>query len=90
MFVGLGADVVVDYNSEDLYEVMEATSGAGCDLIYDPVGVLCAVTRLVAWEGRLLVVGFASGDIPSAPANRSGKELFSRGCSHGRIQGPHG
>ena len=68
----LGADVVVDYNSEDLYEkVMAATSGRGCDLIYDPVGgdYFDVARRLVAWEGRLLVVGFASGDIPSAPAN---------------------
>ena len=68
----LGADVVVDYNSEDLYEkVMDATSGRGCDLIYDPVGgdYFDVARRLVAWEGRLLVVGFASGDIPSAPAN---------------------
>jgi len=68
----LGADVVVDYNSEDLYEkVMDATAGRGCDLIYDPVGgdFFDIARRLVAWEGRLLVVGFASGDIPSAPAN---------------------
>jgi len=68
----LGADVVVDYNSEDLYEkVMDATSGRGCDLIYDPVGgdYFDVARRLVAWEGRLLVIGFASGDIPSAPAN---------------------
>ena len=68
----LGADVVVDYNSEDLYEkVMDATSGRGCDLIYDPVGgeFFDIARRLVAWEGRLLVVGFASGDIPTAPAN---------------------
>ena len=68
----LGADVVVDYNSEDLYDkVMEATSGRGCDLIYDPVGgeYFDIARRLVAWEGRLLVVGFASGDIPVAPAN---------------------
>ena len=68
----LGADVVVDYNSEDLYEkVMDATSGRGCDLIYDPVGgdYFDVARRLVAWEGRLLVVGFASGDIPNAPAN---------------------
>ena len=68
----LGADVVVDYNAEDLYErVMDATSGRGCDLIYDPVGgeYFDIARRLVAWEGRLLVVGFASGDIPVAPAN---------------------
>ncbi len=68
----LGADVVVDYTNDDLYErVMEATSGRGCDVVYDPVGgdYFDIARRLVAWEGRLLVVGFASGRIPSAPAN---------------------
>ena len=70
----LGADVCIDYKSEDLYEkVMEATDGKGCDLIYDPVGgeYFDIARRLLAWEGRLLVVGFASGTIPSAPANHA-------------------
>jgi|TARA_B110000444_G_scaffold183098_1_gene172043 NADPH2:quinone reductase len=70
----LGADVAIDYKSEDLYEkVMEATDGRGCDLIYDPVGgeYFDVARRLLAWEGRLLVVGFASGTIPSAPANHA-------------------
>ena len=68
----LGADVVVDYTNDDLYtSVMEATNGRGCDVIYDPVGgdYFDVARRLVAWEGRLLVVGFASGPIPQAPAN---------------------
>ena len=68
----LGADVVVDYNAEDLYTaVMDATGGRGCDVIYDPVGgeYFDVARRLVAWEGRLLVVGFASGPIPQAPMN---------------------
>ena len=68
----LGADVVLDYNRQDLYDtVMEATSGRGVDVVYDPVGgrYFDVARRLVAWEGRLLVVGFASGDIPQAPAN---------------------
>ncbi|WP_419840909.1 NADPH:quinone oxidoreductase family protein [Candidatus Poriferisodalis sp.] len=69
---GLGADVVIDYDSDDLYQnVMDATGGRGCDIVYDPVGgeYFDVARRLVAWEGRLLVVGFASGTIPSAPAN---------------------
>jgi NADPH2:quinone reductase len=68
----LGADEVIDYNSEDLYErVMEMTDGRGVDVVYDPVGgeYFETARRLVAWEGRLLVIGFASGDIPSAPLN---------------------
>lgn len=68
----LGADVAIDYNGEDLYErVMAETSGRGVDVIYDPVGgdYFDVSRRLLAWEGRLLVVGFASGRIPQAPAN---------------------
>ena len=68
----LGADEVIDYNAEDLYErVMQMTDGRGVDVVYDPVGgkYFDVARRLVAWEGRLLVIGFASGDIPSAPLN---------------------
>ena len=68
----LGADEVIDYAAEDLYErVMALTDGRGVDVVYDPVGgkYFDVARRLVAWEGRLLVIGFASGDIPTAPAN---------------------
>ncbi len=68
----LGADVVIDYRADDLYDsVKEATGGRGVDVVYDPVGgeFFDVARRLLAWEGRLLVVGFASGTIPSAPAN---------------------
>lgn len=70
----LGADVVIDYDGEDLYRrVMAATAGRGVDVIFDPVGgaYFAAARRLLAWEGRLLVIGFASGDIPQAPANHA-------------------
>ena len=70
----LGADVTIDYTNDDLYiAVKEATSGRGVDVVYDPVGgeYFDIARRLVAWEGRLLVVGFASGTIPSAPANHA-------------------
>lgn len=68
----LGADIAIDYTNEDLYErVMAETSGRGVDVIYDPVGgdYFDVSRRLLAWEGRLLVVGFASGRIPQAPIN---------------------
>ncbi|MGF1596794.1 MAG: NADPH:quinone oxidoreductase family protein [Acidimicrobiales bacterium] len=72
----LGADLAFDYDpgpgEPDLHTaVMEATSGRGVDVVYDPVGgaYFDVARRLVAWEGRLLVVGFASGTIPAAPAN---------------------
>jgi NADPH2:quinone reductase len=70
----LGADEVVDYNSEDLYErVMALTDGRGVDVVYDPVGgeYFDVARRLVAWEGRLLVIGFASDTIPTAPMNHA-------------------
>lgn len=55
-----------------LYQsVMDATAGRGVDVAFDPVGgELGDVTRrLMAWEGRLVVIGFASGTVPSYPAN---------------------
>ena len=50
---------------------MDATDGRGEDVVFDPVGRrhFDTARRLVAREGRLLVIGFASGDTPSAPAN---------------------
>jgi NADPH2:quinone reductase len=68
-----GADVLVDYNEEDFAErVKEATGGRGADVIYDSVGgdVFERSLKCIAWNGRLLVIGFASGKIPSAAANR--------------------
>jgi NADPH2:quinone reductase len=67
-----GADHLIDSSSEVVHErVRELTDGRGADVIYDPVGgdAFDASMRGIAWEGRLLVVGFASGRIPSAPAN---------------------
>lgn len=68
-----GADEVIDYRAEDFVErVREFTGGHGADVIYDPVGgdVFDGSTRCIAWEGRLLVIGFASGRIPEIAANR--------------------
>ena len=67
-----GADHAIDYAAEDVKaRVNEITGNKGADVIYDPVGgdVFDASLRCIAWEGRLLVIGFAAGRIPSAPAN---------------------
>ncbi|GLF93172.1 NADPH:quinone oxidoreductase family protein [Streptomyces yaizuensis] len=67
---GLGCDVVVDRRSEDVVAaVKEATGGRGADVVYDPVGgdAYTWSAKCVAFEGRILVVGFASGTVP-APA----------------------
>ncbi|SOC49446.1 NADPH2:quinone reductase [Blastococcus aggregatus] len=68
----LGADHVIDYTTEDFVPlVKEITGGHGADVVYDPVGgeVFDKSRRCIAFEGRLLVVGFTSGVHPSAPAN---------------------
>jgi NADPH2:quinone reductase len=68
-----GADVVIDYRKEDFVErVLAETGGRGADVIYDPVGgdVFDKSLKCIAWNGRLLVIGFAGGDIPSVKANR--------------------
>ena len=67
-----GADETIDYSSEDLRERIKAlTGGKGVDLIYDPVGGTYteAALRSSAWRARLLVVGFAAGEIPKIPLN---------------------
>ncbi len=67
-----GADHIINYTEEDFRtRVKEITGGKGANVIYDPVGgdVFDQSLRCIAWEGRLLVVGFASGRIPKAPAN---------------------
>jgi len=67
-----GADVLVNYEREDLREALRAaTDGRGPDLIYDPVGGKYSepALRSIAWRGRHLVVGFAAGEIPRLPWN---------------------
>ena len=69
-----GAEAGINYQDEDLRErVLALTDGRGADVIFDPVGgdMFDAAARCIAWEGRYLVVGFASGRIPSLPANRA-------------------
>lgn len=67
-----GADDGIDYAKEDLKaRAKELTKGNGADVVYDPVGggLSEAALRSIAWEGRFLVVGFASGEIPKIPLN---------------------
>jgi NADPH2:quinone reductase len=69
----LGADEVIDYRVDDFVaRVHEITGGSGADVIYDPVGgdVFDRSLKCIAWNGRLLVVGFASGRIPEVKTNR--------------------
>ena len=67
-----GADHMVNYRTEDLRERVKAlTDGRGADVIYDPVGgdIFDTSMRCIAWNGRLLVIGFASGRIAAAKTN---------------------
>jgi NADPH2:quinone reductase len=67
-----GADETINYSSEDLKDRVKAlTVGSGADVIYDPVGgaLAEAALRSSAWNGRFLVIGFASGEIPKLPLN---------------------
>jgi NADPH2:quinone reductase len=68
----LGADEVINYSDIDLKATLkEVSGGKGFDVIYDPVGGDYAepAIRNLAWNGRYLVIGFASGPIPSIPLN---------------------
>ncbi|MDH0288818.1 NADPH:quinone oxidoreductase family protein [Pseudomonas sp. GD04087] len=67
-----GADVLINYSEGSLKDKLkEITGGQGVDVIYDPVGgeLFEEAFRSIAWNGRMLVVGFASGTIPALPAN---------------------
>ena len=76
----LGADEVINYNEVSLKDaVKELTGGKGVDVVYDPVGGDYAepAIRSMAWNGRYLVIGFASGPIPKIPLNLA----LLKGCS---------
>ncbi|MEE5152230.1 NADPH:quinone oxidoreductase family protein [Pseudomonas alliivorans] len=67
-----GADELINYTDTNLKdEIKRLTNGNGVDVIYDPVGgdLFDQAIRAIAWNGRLLVVGFASGRIPELPVN---------------------
>jgi NADPH2:quinone reductase len=70
----LGCDVVIDRRSDDVIAaVKDATGGKGADVIYDPVGgdAYTQSAKTVAFEGRIVVVGFASGTIPAPALNHA-------------------
>jgi NADPH2:quinone reductase len=74
-----GATDVINYSTEDLKERVKAlTKGNGVDVVYDPVGgpLAEAALRGTAWQGRYLVIGFASGEIPKLPLNL----VLLKGC----------
>jgi NADPH2:quinone reductase len=71
-----GADVVIDLARSPLYDtlreqVYEVTSNRGADVILDPLGadIFDAAIRALAWRGRMVVIGFAAGRIPTVRAN---------------------
>jgi NADPH2:quinone reductase len=67
-----GADAVVDYSKEDIRERVKSFAGdKGLDVCVDNVGgpMFLALARLMGWNGRLLPIGFASGEVPSVPMN---------------------
>jgi NADPH2:quinone reductase len=75
-----GAALTINYAAEDLKtRIRELTGGAGADVVYDPVGGPYSepALRSVAWNGRFLVIGFATGDIPKIPLNLP----LLKGCS---------
>jgi NADPH2:quinone reductase len=75
-----GADHLIDYSQQDLRSALKDIVGKkGVDVVYDPVGgnMFEAALRSTAWGGRVLVVGFASGDIPKVPVNLA----LLKGCS---------
>ena len=68
----VGADETVNYSTENLKDrINELTAGKGADVVYDPVGgpYTEPALRALAWRGRLLVIGFAAGEIPKIPLN---------------------
>jgi NADPH:quinone reductase len=70
--LSIGADATIDTSTQNLREAIKSiTAGSGPDVIYDPVGgeQTEAAFRSIAWRGRHLVVGFASGPIPALPLN---------------------
>ena len=76
----LGAEIAIDYRSDDFVEIVnEATGGGGANVIYDPVGgdVFDRSRKCIAWEGRILIIGFSSGRIAELPTNHAMLKNYS-------------
>jgi NADPH2:quinone reductase len=67
-----GADFAVDYRQKDWPEQVKklTPNGRGVNIVYDPVGLIAQSMKCIAWNGRLLVIGFAAGDIEKMATNR--------------------
>ncbi len=67
-----GADHTVDYRQKDWPEQVKKLTpkGKGVDIVYDPVGLISQSLKCTAWNGRLLVIGFAAGEIEKMATNR--------------------
>ncbi|KAK8153827.1 quinone oxidoreductase [Phyllosticta citrichinensis] len=74
-----GADYALDYRQKDWPEQVKKLTpkGRGVDIVYDSVGLIEKSTKCTAWDGRILVIGFAGGVIEKIPANR----LLLKNCS---------
>ena len=75
-----GADICINYTGIDLKAaIKEHTKGKGVDVVYECVGgeMFHTCSRSMAWNGRLLVIGFAGGEIPKFPVNLSLVKGFS-------------
>jgi NADPH2:quinone reductase len=68
-----GADYALDPAAQDLADQVKSLTGGGVNVVCDPVGGALAITatRSIAWGGRYLIIGFASGTIPQFPANHA-------------------
>lgn len=67
-----GADHLIDYRQKDWPDKVKKLTpmGRGVDIVYDPVGLIAQSMKCTAWNGRLLVIGFAAGDIEKMATNR--------------------
>ncbi|KAI1105791.1 NAD(P)-binding protein [Jackrogersella minutella] len=67
-----GADHVVDYRDQNWPDQVKKLTpkGRGVDIVYDPVGIVDKSTKCIAWNGRILVVGFAAGQIEKVAMNK--------------------